>query len=80
MDKEHIYFENYADTWDRDRKENPEKLQFLLNLARIQAGASVLDAGCGTGVLLPYISRAVGEGCRRRGNGDGPRLFPANAG
>lgn len=62
MDKEHIYFENYADTWDRDRKENPEKLQFLLNLARIRAGASVLDAGCGTGVLLPYISRAVGEG------------------
>lgn len=62
MDKEHIYFENYADTWDRDRKENPEKLQFLLNLARIQAGASVLDAGCGTGVLLPYISRVVGEG------------------
>lgn len=61
MDKEHIYFENYADTWDRDRKENPEKLQFLLNLARIRAGASVLDAGCGTGVLLPYISRAVGE-------------------
>lgn len=62
MDKEHIYFENYADTWDRDRKENPEKLQFLLNLARIRAGASVLDAGCGTGVLLPYISRVVGEG------------------
>ncbi|WP_301962740.1 metal-sensing transcriptional repressor [uncultured Megasphaera sp.] len=62
MDKEHIYFENYADTWDRDRKENPEKLQFLLKLARIRAGASVLDAGCGTGVLLPYISRAVGEG------------------
>lgn len=62
MDKEHIYFENYADTWDRDRKENPEKLQFLLNLSRIRAGASVLDAGCGTGVLLPYISRAVGEG------------------
>lgn len=62
MDKEHIYFENYADTWDRDRKENPAKLQFLLKLAKIRAGASVLDAGCGTGVLLPYISRAVGEG------------------
>lgn len=61
MDKEHIYFENYADTWDRDRKENPEKLQFLMGLAKIGAGASVLDVGCGTGVLLPYIRRAVGE-------------------
>lgn len=20
MDKEHVFFENYADTWDRDRK------------------------------------------------------------
>ncbi len=26
MDKEHVFFENYAGTWDRDRKENPEIL------------------------------------------------------
>lgn len=61
MDKEYIYFENYADTWDRDRKENPAVLQFLMKMANLRDGAAVLDVGCGTGILLPYIKQAVGE-------------------
>ncbi len=60
MDKEHVFFENYAETWDRDRKENPEKLRFLMTMAHIQEGAAVLDVGCGTGVLLPYLREAAG--------------------
>lgn len=61
MDKEYIYFENYADTWDRDRHEDPATLQFLMNMANIKQGASVLDVGCGTGILLPYIKHVVGD-------------------
>ena len=45
MDKEHVFFENYAGTWDRDRKENPEILSFLIKLAGLSAGDTVLDAG-----------------------------------
>lgn len=59
MDKEHVFFENYARTWDQDRKENPETLSFLMNLTGISAGDTVLDAGSGTGILLPYLYQAV---------------------
>lgn len=61
MDKDHIFFENYAGTWDRDRKANSQLLQFLMQLAQIPQGSSVMDVGCGTGVLIPYLCQAVGE-------------------
>ena len=61
MDKEHVFFENYADTWDRDRKEDPRTLRRLLDLVQIGRGAAVLDVGCGTGVLIPYLQECVGE-------------------
>jgi DNA-binding FrmR family transcriptional regulator/protein-L-isoaspartate O-methyltransferase len=61
MDKEHVFFENYADTWDRDRKENREILAYMMRLSELPPGAHVLDAGCGTGTLIPYLHEAVGE-------------------
>ena len=60
MDKEHRFFEKYAPTWDHDRNEDAEKLQFLLHLIGIPQGAHVLDVGCGTGVLVPYLQHIVG--------------------
>ena len=32
MDKEHVFFENYAKHWDRDRKENRDILSEFLRL------------------------------------------------
>lgn len=60
MDKEHVFFENYAPTWDRDRKENKEILQQLQLLMQLKPGSCVLDVGCGTGIFLPYLCDAVG--------------------
>lgn len=60
MDKEHVFFENYAPTWDRDRKENKKILQELMQIIRLKSGNCVLDVGCGTGVLIPYLQEVVG--------------------
>ena len=61
MDKEHIFFENYARNWDRDRKADAKILSSFMELAGIRHGSVILDAGCGTGVLLPYLSAAAGD-------------------
>ncbi|WP_101913009.1 metal-sensing transcriptional repressor [Megasphaera vaginalis (ex Bordigoni et al. 2020)] len=62
MDKEHMFFDNYAANWDRDRKEDAALIGRLLDLADIPAAAVVLDVGCGTGVLLPYLHARLGGG------------------
>lgn len=61
MDKDHLFFDNYADSWDSHRKENPALLTRLLQFCQIKPGASILDVGSGTGILLPYLQKAVGE-------------------
>lgn len=64
MDKEHVFFENYAKNWDRDRKADDKMLSAFMELAAVRPGSVILDAGCGTGVLLPYLSAAAGaDGC-----------------
>jgi ubiquinone/menaquinone biosynthesis C-methylase UbiE len=56
------YFDNVAETWD-ERFHTPKLSKFLEKLVPqfgIQAGQSVLDVGTGTGVLVPYLIKAVG--------------------
>jgi DNA-binding FrmR family transcriptional regulator/protein-L-isoaspartate O-methyltransferase len=59
MDQEHIYFENYAATWDRDRKENPEKLSWMIDLLHLPRNGYILDIGAGTGILVPYLKKVL---------------------
>ena len=55
------FFNEIAQRWDAIRCTEPDKIAMLVNMVGIQSGSNVLDVGCGTGVLLPYLKTAVGE-------------------
>jgi len=56
------YFNEQANSWD-ERFCTPDLSSFLEKLVPqfgVEAGQNILDVGTGTGVLIPYLIRAVG--------------------
>ncbi len=56
------FFDTLAAGWE-DRNSTPEtrdRLPAVIRAFRLQPGIRVLDVGCGTGVLFPYLREAVG--------------------
>jgi demethylmenaquinone methyltransferase/2-methoxy-6-polyprenyl-1,4-benzoquinol methylase len=54
------FFNALAESWDSTRAQNPALLSELVNRTGIQPNQRVLDIGCGTGVLIPFLHSAVG--------------------
>ncbi|MBQ9167093.1 MAG: class I SAM-dependent methyltransferase [Oscillospiraceae bacterium] len=62
MNKQDVvaFFDRLAPQWDADMIRNDEIISTILDNANINAGVSVLDVACGTGVLIPdYLARNV---------------------
>jgi demethylmenaquinone methyltransferase/2-methoxy-6-polyprenyl-1,4-benzoquinol methylase len=57
------FFENVAKEWEQEHSssEANRKLPELVERFGLQPGDKVLDAGCGSGRLTPYLLQAVGE-------------------
>lgn len=55
------FFDRLAGNWDESRAHDDAKLSRLIEMAGIHAQDRVLDIGCGTGVLLPFLKAVVGE-------------------
>jgi len=63
MLKRREYFENIACEWEREHERaGPDvELAELVNRFDLRPGDRVLDAGCGSGRLVPYLLKAVGQ-------------------
>ena len=55
------FFDELADTWDDETHHDPAKLKLISGALRLSPGATVLDVGTGTGVMVPYLLEHVGK-------------------
>ncbi len=54
------FFDALAADWDQEAQKDPKKIQKILDVAQVGAQSTVLDVGCGTGILIPdYLERQV---------------------
>ncbi|MDO5570369.1 MAG: hydrogenase nickel incorporation protein HypB [Bacteroidales bacterium] len=52
---ENNYFDEKASSWDEKQRINADKIREMLNKMNISQNDTFLDAGTGTGILIPYI-------------------------
>ncbi len=54
------FFDGLAENWDAEMIKSQEKIKKILDIGEVTKGKTVLDVGCGTGVLISdYLARSV---------------------
>lgn len=62
MDLRKSFFDAAASDWDQllERDMQADRLKAMVDGFAIREGDAILDVGCGTGVLLPFLGKATG--------------------
>ncbi len=55
MTQVQAFFDKLAPAWDQYNQEDSDKLRSMLYTAGLDKNARILDIGCGTGILFPYL-------------------------
>ncbi|NMM61804.1 class I SAM-dependent methyltransferase [Clostridium sp. P21] len=56
------FFNNIAEKWDSMCCHPEEKVNHVFDKIKLEKGNYVLDIGSGTGIIIPYIEKEIGEG------------------
>jgi ubiquinone/menaquinone biosynthesis C-methylase UbiE len=66
MEKRRGFFDDHAHSWDRDLgyEEKLPQIEEIVARLEIAEKDSVLDVGTGTGILIPFIAKALGPNGR----------------
>ena len=59
MDNIIEFFNQKAATWDKNIPQNGERIKYLLSLLDLSDGDSLLDVGCGTGILENFLPENI---------------------
>ncbi len=55
------YFDEVATVWHKMSRRDPAKIERLLSFLQLRQDELVLDVGTGTGAMIPYIRKQVGD-------------------
>lgn len=61
--KKEIFFDNAAENWEKSSASAEElsRINAVIDYYRLKEGETVLDAGCGSGRLTPFLLNKIGK-------------------
>ncbi|MCW4030606.1 MAG: class I SAM-dependent methyltransferase [Candidatus Bathyarchaeota archaeon] len=60
--KQRDFFNEKAGIWDKITIHNLEKVQYITDKLEIRSSDRILDVGAGTGIMIPFYEKQLGDG------------------